>query len=375
MEKKKYLLSYDLQMFAQDGPGGEKTEEPTAKKIDDTRKEGQVARSQDLGSAVVLVCVFAIMPTLIVQYRDGFMECFHYIYNMIGSLANPQTGDISINAACQIISEVLKNMLLLMLPVFALCLVVGFIVQIVQVKWKISTKPMVPKFSKLNPVSGFKKVFSTQSLMNLFKSVCLILIIIYVVYSTGKDKLNTIYNLYNITLLEAIAYIGEIVLDLGLKISIIYFVVGVIDYAFQKYRHHQSIKMTKQEVKDEMKNTEGDPQIKGKIRQKMMQASQRRMMQSVPQADVVITNPTHYAVALKYDTAIASAPIVVAKGENYLAQKIKEKAREHHVEIVENKPLARMLYANVDVGSQIPEELYQAVAEVLAFVYNLKGKI
>ena len=375
MEKKKFLISYNLQLFAEDGPGGEKTEEPTAKKIDDTRKEGQVARSQDLGSAVVLVSMFAIIRSIIAQYKNGFMETFNYIYSMNGSLARPQTGDISIHAANEIINEILKDMIVLMLPPFVLCFVVAFIVQLVQVKWKVSTKPMKPKFSKLNPISGFKKIFSTQSLMNLFKSVCLILIIAYVVYGAAKDKLNAIYNLYNVTLLEAITYTGDLVLDLGLRISVIYLIVGIVDYVFQKHKHHENIKMTKQEVKDEMKNTEGDPQIKGKIRQKMMQASQRRMMQSVPQADVVITNPTHYAVALQYDTSIASAPIVVAKGEDYLAQKIKETAREHDVEIVENKPLARMLYANVDVGEQIPEELYQTVAEILAFVYNLKGKI
>ena len=152
-------------------------------------------------------------------------------------------------------------------------------------------------------------------------------------------------------------------------------ILAMADFAYQKYKFHKDMKMTKQEVKEEYKNQEGNPEIKGKIRQKMREVSQRRMMQSLPQADVVITNPTHYAVAIKYDQEEAPAPIVIAKGEDYLAQKIKEVARENNIEIVENKPLARMLYANVDIGAQIPPELYQAVAEVLAFVYHAKGKI
>lgn len=174
---------------------------------------------------------------------------------------------------------------------------------------------------------------------------------------------------------QALEVIGSIVINTGLKIAFIYLLVGFADLFYQRYKFKKDIKMTKQEVKDEFKNAEGDPQIKGKIRAKMREASQRRMMQSVPQADVVITNPTHFAVAVKYDASAGTAPIVLAKGADYVAQKIKEIARESHVEIVENKPLARMLYANVEVGQEIPPELYQAVAEVLAMVYKMQGKI
>ena len=174
---------------------------------------------------------------------------------------------------------------------------------------------------------------------------------------------------------QALEVIGSIVINTGLKIAFIYLLVGFADLFYQRYKFKKDIKMTKQEVKDEFKNAEGDPQIKGKIRAKMREASQRRMMQSVPQADVVITNPTHFAVAVKYDASAGAAPIVLAKGADYVAQKIKEIARESHVEIVENKPLARMLYANVEVGQEIPPELYQAVAEVLAMVYKMQGKI
>ena len=167
---------------------------------------------------------------------------------------------------------------------------------------------------------------------------------------------------------------GTVIINAGLKISLVYLVIGLADFIYQKYRFNEDMKMTKQEVKDEFKNTEGNPEIKGRQRQRMREASRRRMMQDVPKADVVITNPTHFAVAIKYDAETSKAPVVLAKGEDYLAQKIKEAAREHHIEIVENKPLARMLYANVDIGQEIPPELYQAVAEILAMVYNMREK-
>lgn len=184
-----------------------------------------------------------------------------------------------------------------------------------------------------------------------------------------------LFNLYDITLQQAVVAMGDLIIDLGITISVIYLIIGVADYIFEKWKFKDDMKMTKQELKDEWKDTEGSPEVKNKQRRRMQEASRRRMMQAVPEADVVITNPTHFAVALKYEPDSGKAPVVVAKGEDYLAQKIKEKARECDVEIVENKPLARMLYYNVDLGTEIPQELYQAVAEVLAFVWKLKHKI
>ena len=179
--------------------------------------------------------------------------------------------------------------------------------------------------------------------------------------------------MYDLGLNQAVALVGTLIINTGIKISIVYLVIGLADFIYQKHKFNEDMKMTKQEVKDEYKNTEGDPQIKGRQRRKMQEVSQKRMMQDVPKADVVITNPTHFAVALKYEAEVSSAPVVLAKGEDYLAQKIKEVARENKIEIVENKPLARMLYHNVDVGAEIPPELYQAVAEVLAAVYKAKN--
>jgi flagellar biosynthetic protein FlhB len=217
-----------------------------------------------------------------------------------------------------------------------------------------------------------KRIFSKQALFNLFLSIAKITMIFVVAYSVISTHIHEIFILYELDLFQAIALVGQLVVDTGLRISAIYLLIGFIDLFYQKRKFKKDIKMTKQEVKDEFKNSEGDPQIKGQQRQKMREVSQRRMMQQVPQADVVITNPTHIAVAVKYDTEVANAPVVVAKGEDFLAQKIREAATEHGVEIVENKPLARAIYTTVEVGQQIPPELYQAVAEVLAVIYNKK---
>jgi len=196
-----------------------------------------------------------------------------------------------------------------------------------------------------------------------------------VVYTRVRDKLQVIYLLFHMTLWQGIAAAADIAISIGMKVSIVYVIIAVLDFAYQKHKFNKDQMMTKQEIKDEYKNAEGDPAIKGKQRQRMQEASRRRMMQDIPKADVVITNPTHFAVAVRYDAKEAAAPVVLAKGEDHLAAKIKEVARENKVEIVENKPLARMLYYNVDIGQQVPPELYQAVAEVLAMVYHMQGKI
>ncbi|MBR5943677.1 MAG: EscU/YscU/HrcU family type III secretion system export apparatus switch protein, partial [Lachnospiraceae bacterium] len=229
--------------------------------------------------------------------------------------------------------------------------------------------------SNLNPINGVKRLFSVNSIVELIKALLKIFLIGIIVYTYVKDKAHYLFAMYDMTILQALDLILETVVELGIRISAVYAIISAGDLIYQRTKFKRDMRMTKQEVKDEYKQTEGDPQIKGKIRQRMQQASQRRMMQNVPKADVVITNPTHYAVAIQYDADMYPAPIVLAKGENYLAQKIKEAAKENQIEIVENKPLARMLYSSVEVGEMIPPELYQAVAEVLAFVYKLKGRV
>lgn len=368
-------LSYHLQRFAKDGPGGEKTEPATAKKLNDARKEGQVAKSKEVGNFLGLLSLFLVLKIWAGSMGLKLMSSFSTVYNRIPDLVELENGLIIPRDYASLINHYIVAMLGIMLPVLAIGTLVAFVGDLVQVKWKPTSKPMQPKFSKMNPVKGLKKIISPNSLVELLKSFLKIGVIGYLVYTTLQDKLNMLMLLYDVPLLQAVLEIGELVIDLGLKISLLYIVIAAADFIYQKWKFKEDMKMSKQEVKEEFKNAEGDPLIKSKIRQKMMEASRRRMMQALPEADVVITNPTHFAVAIKYDPQEADAPLVLAKGEDYLAQKIKEKAREYHVEIVENKPLARMLYANVEVGEQVPPELYQAVAEVLAFVYNLQGRV
>lgn len=366
------ILEYNLQFFAKEGPGGEKTEQPTAKKKKDSRKEGNVAKSKEIGNCLVLLTLFLVLKVWIGKIGNGLLEVFQASYGKIPELSKTRGGVDSV-AISGLLKDVIQDMIIIVGPLFAIAFVVAFVGDYVQVKWAPTTKPLRPKFSKLNPVKGMKKIFSVKSLVELAKSVLKIALIVYIVYSTLKDSLGLVFLVYHMPLMQTIANVGEIVIGVGIKISAFYIIIAAADFIYEKWKYNEDLKMTKQEVKDEYKNAEGDPQIKGKIRSKMMEASRRRMMQAVPQADVVITNPTHFAVALRYEPDKFDAPYVVAKGEDYLAQKIKEIARENHVEIVENKPLARMLYHNVEIGAQVPPELFQAVAEVLAMVYSMRG--
>lgn len=372
-EKIDLFFEINLQWFAQDGEGGEKTEPATAKKLRDAREEGKVAKSKELTSAFDLIVLFLVLKIFISFVGERLVNQFSYIYNRIPDFVKQNADDMSGQAISTLMTDVLLQILIICAPFFIFGFAITIVINIFQVGWKVTTKPLAPKLDKFNPISGFKRIFSKDSIFELIKSIIKIFLIVYVAYSEIRDEADNIFILYEIPLMQAILLCGTIILDTGLKISIIYLIVGIADYIYNKYKFNEDMKMTKQEVKDEYKNTEGNPEIKGRQRQKMREVSQRRMMQDVPKADVVITNPTHYAVAIKYDAETAKAPIVLAKGEDYLAQKIKEAAKEHHIEIVENKPLARMLYANVDIGQEIPPELYQAVAEVLAMVYNMKN--
>lgn len=370
-----YRLVLDLQFFADDGQGGEKTEPATQKKLDDARKEGQVAKSKEIASGLGLVALFLVLKFWASSMGTQFLEMFHAVYGRIPEMTNLVGGTGPSTAATQIFRFAALRTVLILLPIFIIGYLVAFLSDYVQVQWKPTAKPLKPKLSKLNPLNGFKRIFSVNSLVELLKSIAKIFLIGYVSYSYLIERQNNLLLLYDISLIQAIAFIGETVINLGLRISLLFMIIAAADFAFQKYKFAKDMRMTKQEVKEEFKNQEGNPEIKGRIRQKMREASQRRMMQALPQADVVITNPTHYAVALKYDQDIAPAPFVIAKGEDYLALKIKEVAKENRIEIVENKPLARMLYANVNIDEQVPPELYSAVADVLAYVYHVQGRI
>lgn len=367
------LLCYDLQFFAKEGPGGEKTEPATSKKLSDARSEGQVCKSRELDQAATLVALFLSLKVLVSFMGSNFLQIFYDIYNKIPeTVAARELNAVMVMAYFQ--HAVLASIKLAG-PFFLVGVAVAFLINIVQVKWKVTTKPLKPKPDKFNPINGFKRMFSKDSLFELVKSIAKVTLILIIAYTALKSHIDEIFLLYNITLQQAIAEIGTLIIDVGFRISIVYCIIGAVDYLYQKHKFNEDMKMTKQEVKDEMKNSEGDPQIKGKQRQRMQEASRRRMMQDVPKADVVITNPTHYAVALKYEAGTGTAPVLVAKGADLIAQRIREIAKENHVEIVENKPLARMIYTNVEIGHEIPPELYQAVAEILAAVYRIQNRI
>lgn len=364
-------LQYNLQWFApQDGEGGEKTEPATAKKLDDARKEGQVAKSQELVSAFSLITLFLVLKIFVSYVGESLVNVFFWIFRMIPEFVATQRDGMTTQAVAGVFNNVYLHMFLIVLPFFAAGFTVAFLGNAVQFPFKVTSKPLEPKLSKFNPINGFKRIFSKNSIFELLKAILKIVLIFYIAYTCIRDQADNLFILYEISLNQAIALIGSIIIDTGLRISLVYLVIGAADFIYQKYKFNEDMKMTKQEVKDEYKNTEGDPQIKGRQKQRMREASMRRMMSDVPKADVVITNPTHIAVAIRYDSQIESAPVVLAKGEEHVAAKIREVAKENGIAIRENKPLARAIYTTVDIGQQIPPELYQAVAEVLAIVYN-----
>ena len=366
--KRPLLLEYNLQFF-----GDDKTEEPTSKKLSDTRKKGQVAKSQELAHSIQLVGMFLMLRAFVGAMGERFVNVFSWIYGgVLDDLMLTEKGGFRVETINILLSNVYVQMFFLAIPF----MVGGFIISALstglQFEFKISTEPLKPKLDKFNPINGFKRMFSVRSLFNLLLSIVKIVLIGVIAYTALVDHLNDLFMLYELSLNQAIALIGDLVISTGLRISLVYVVLGIADLLFQRWKFKSEIKMTKQEVKDEYKNSEGDPQIKGRQRQRMREASQRRMMQAVPTADVVITNPTHYAVAIKYDPDEADAPVVVAKGQDLIAQRIKEIAKENNVIIRENKQLARTLYTTVEVGQEIPAELYQAVAEILAAIFSMR---
>lgn len=372
-EKNYLLIPYNLQFFAPDGEGGEKTEEPTSKKLSDARKEGKVAKSKEIVNGVSLLGFFLALRIFFGFAGVRISDIFRWIYTIMPDIENTK-GGLTIQVFIGILRPLLAKTLIILMPFLLIGFAADFVTNLVQVGWKPTLKPLEPKLSKFNPISGFKRIFSKQSIVNLIFAIAKIGLVCFIAYTSIKDQAKTLFLLYDIALNAALSLIFDIIIDTGIKISVVYIFLGLADYAYQRWKFKDDMKMTKQEVKDEYKNTEGDPQIKGKQRQRMMESSQRRMMKNVPQADVVITNPTHIAVVILYDNTKDEAPRVVAKGEDYLAKKIKDLAKESDVPIVENKPLARALYATVDIDETIPPELYQAVAEILAVVYTNRNQ-
>jgi flagellar biosynthetic protein FlhB len=364
-------IRLNLQFFAEDGPGGERTEKATPRKKQKAREKGQVLQSREISSTVVLLIAFVSLKLL-----GGYM--FHEVEAFFRLCA----GDLAINFDVESINELMRLLGLVLVqlikiigPIFAIVLVVSIISSFAQVGALFTLEPLKPKFSKLNPVNGIKRIFSFRGLTELVKSLLKITIIGVVAWQSIRAEENHIIKLMDQDLASAAVYISSTAIDIAIKICAMMVIIAILDYGYQWWQYEKDLRMTKQEVKEEYREMEGSPEIRQRIRQKQREMSMRRMLTEVPKADVVITNPTHFAVAIQYDAEKAPAPVVIAKGIDYMALRIRDIAKENGVETVENKPLAQALYKSVDIGQQVPPELYQAVAEILAFVYRLKGKL
>ena len=355
--------------------GGEdkdsKTEDATDHKKKKARGEGQVAKSQEISTCLTLILMFSLLRALGGWLYDKVLGLMHYDFGRI-----PFAHDmLSSRYMADYVSWMFGQVVLIATPLLFASFLAGVISNLWQVGWHPTSKPMMPKPKKLNPISGFKRMFSMQSIINLIKSLLKLAVVGIVVYVTLMGRLEQVSDLLYMGLANAFAVVSLTAVDLAIRVGVVFVIVAILDYWWVTYKHKKDLRMTKQEVKDEWKQLDGDPKIKQKIRQKMVDASMRRMMSNVPEADVVITNPTHYAVAIRYNNKIDKAPIVVAKGVDFLAKRIREKAMERGVVIVPNPPLARSVYERVEVGEEIPFEMWEAVVEVLAYVYKLKNRV
>jgi len=353
--------------MAQDS-GMDRTEKPTPKKLEDARKKGQVAQSREIPSAMIL------MTSLAVFYFGGRAMARQLAEFMQISFRNLDGGWTHSVESVQLMAVwLVKGTLSIIMPMMLALLAIGIVANVAQFGFNLKEDLLVPDFKKLDPFSGMKRLVSLKALVELAKSVIKIGFVGLIAYLVLRQELVAIPSLIRAEVTETALYMGKVAFKIAFFVCLGLVVLAAADYAYQRWQHRKNLMMTKQEVKEERKQSDGDPQVKSRIRSMQMEMAQRRMMAAIPTADVVITNPTHFAIAVKFDAQAMDAPQVVAKGADFVAQRIREIAQEHDVPLVENKPLARALYGSTDIGGFIPTELYRAVAEVLAYVYRLKG--
>lgn len=346
----------------------EKTEEATPKKKSEARKKGQIARSKDVGLAITMVTC-----TLVILLLSG-MIVGNLKDTMVYFLQSGMLQDINEMSIKSIVLTVLMKAALCILPVVVPIMIAGIVASLMQTGFLLTGEPLKPKFSKLNPISGFKNMFSKKSFVDLLKNLAVVTVIGFIGFLYVRDNYDKILQISNTYLPSLGGQVQDLVVGIFFQVSVVLVIIAAADYFVQFKFHQKDLRMTKQEIKEEYKQMEGDPQIKSKIKQKQREMATRGMMASVADATVVITNPTHLSIALKYEEGNNEAPKVVAKGADLVALKIKEVAKENDVPIMENKPLARMIYEQVDIDREVPQEMYQAVAEILAMVYKLKNK-
>ena len=347
--------------------GQEKTEAPTEKKRRESREEGQVAFSKELSSAALLAGIVLTLVATSPFILDSFRELMTNIFRQMAS-----ADELSVNSIYTLSGEIITTMLPAFTPFLPVIVLVAIFAAVVQVGIQIPLKAIVPKFSKISPLTGIKRLFSSQSLADFLKSMAKLIIVGFVGYLTYMDKISELNGLSVSTPEAILKYNFTVIAEVAGKIVLALVAIAIFDYFYQRWHHEQQMMMTKQEVKEETKQTEGDPQLKARIRQIQREMSNARMMQEVPKADALIVNPTHFSVAVLYDRDIMAAPEVTAKGVDHMALRMRTIARENNVPILERPELARDLYANVEIGEDIPERFYKAIAEILAFVYRLR---
>jgi len=349
------------------GNDHEKTEPATPKRRQDARQKGQVAKSREIPSVLILLgClgVFFFLSSYMFRNLSGLMR---------GILQNIGTLDCRDASVYAFLLEILQQVFMILMPLMLIALVAGVAGNLFQVGFLFTMEPLIPKLSKINPVKGMSRLFSLNSLTELVKSIFKLLVVGGIAYLVVKGELKNIPSLMHVGVGEILSFFGRGSYKICFYTCLSLIPLAALDYVFQRWQHEKSLRMTKQEVKDEVKEREGDPSVKARIRKTQIEMGRRRMMEAVPDADVVITNPTRLAVALMYDAEEMIAPRVIAKGAGFIAERIKEIAEEKGIPIVEDKPLAQTLFKVVEVGDIIPVNLYRAVAEILAYVYRLKG--
>ncbi|MCH2280396.1 MAG: flagellar biosynthesis protein FlhB [SAR324 cluster bacterium] len=349
--------------------GQEKTEAPTEKKRRESREEGQVAFSRELPSAALLAGILLTLIATSPLILDAFREMTTQIFREMS-----KADELSIGSLYDLSGEIFSTLLPAFAPFAAIIVLVGILASVLQVGVQITLKAIAPKFNKISPLTGLKRLFSTQSLADFLKSMAKLIIVGIVGYITYMDKITELNGLSVATPEAILEYNFTVVAEVSGKIVLALVAIAIFDYIYQRWHHEKQLMMTKQEVKEETKQTEGDPQLKARIRQIQREMSNARMMQEVPKADALIVNPTHFSVAILYDRDVMEAPEVTAKGTDHMALRMRTVARENSVPILERPELARDLYANVEIGETIPERFYKAIAEILAFVYRLRRR-
>lgn len=346
--------------------GQERTEEATPKRREEAREKGSVAKSREAPSAAILFASLIFFYFNSSGLLQKLMSLVSSIFRSVGQTA------VTVDNIPHLLNGLIFDVFMILLPLFAVLFLASIVANVAQVGFLFSSTALQPQFSKINPLSGFKRLFSLNSFVELVKSILKMTIIALVAYSVVKKELKGFMHLSDQTAGEFLVYTGTIIFKILLTTGWALLVLALFDFLYQRWEYEKGLKMTKQEIKDEMKNSEGNPLIKSRIKRVQREMARRRMMAAVPKADVVITNPTHLAIAVAYDQEKDVAPRVVAKGADFVAEKIREIARKNDVPLVENKPLAQVLYKMVDVNGVIPENLYRSVAEVLAYIYNLR---